>query len=71
MTTLAPTTQFPEPIAFANEAAPLRTTTPLPSPREEVQLQILANEITRHAPALARRLRHHGMARLRAELIEA
>ena len=71
MTTLAPTTQLPESFAFANEAAPLRSTTPLLSPREEARLQFLANEIVRYAPQLTRHLRHLGMARLRTALIEA
>jgi len=71
MTTLAPTTQLPEPFAFASETAPLRPTTPLLSPRDEARLQLLANEIVRYAPQLARQLRKHGMARLRAPLVEA
>ena len=71
MTSLAPTTQLPESFAFANETATLRPAAPPLSPREEVRLQLLANEIVRHAPGLARRLRDHGMARLEAELVEA
>lgn len=71
MTSLAPTTQLPEPFAFTDEAATLRpATTPL-SPREEVRLHILAHELVRYAPDLAQRLAGHGMARLRAELVEA
>ena len=71
MTTLAPTTQLPEPFAFANETASLRPAAPPLSPREEVHLHLLAHEIARYAPDLSRRLRNHGLARLRAELVEA
>jgi hypothetical protein len=71
MTTLAPTTQLPEPFAFDNETAPLRSTTPLLSPREEARLQLLASEIVRYAPQLTLQLRNRGMTRLRAAFIEA
>ncbi|MCE9519772.1 MAG: hypothetical protein K8R87_09505 [Verrucomicrobia bacterium] len=72
MTSLAPSsTQLPEPFAFTDEAATLRPAAPPLSPREEVRLHILAHELVRHEPLLARRLADHGMARLYAELVEA
>ena len=71
MTTLAPTTQLPEPFAFAHEAASLRPAASRLSPREEMRLHLLASELVRHAPDLMQSLRNHGMARLRAEFMEA
>ena len=71
MISLAPTTQLPEPFAFSHEAASLRPVAPPLSPREEVRLHLLANELVRYAPGLMRRLRKHGMDSLRAELMEA
>lgn len=71
MPSLAPTHQLPQSFAFASEAVPLRPAPPRPSPREDVRLHVLAIEIARYAPTLAHHLRDQGMARLRAELVEA
>ncbi len=71
MTSLAPTPQLPERFVFTDEAASLRPAAPPLSPREEVRLHLLARELVHYAPDLTRRLRDHGVARLRAELVEA
>ena len=71
MTTQSPATQLPEPITFLTETAPLRPSAPPLTAREEVRLHILAHEIIRHQPRLARWLRDDGIRRLRAELVEA
>lgn len=71
MTSLAPTTQLPEPIVFTDEAAALRPVTSSLRTKEEVRLHLLARELVRHDPDLALFLRDLGMARLSAELVEA